>query len=258
MVELPWGASVQVQLVENVGASIIYYGIFDKIVPEVIWRLLEPGETGVDIGANIGQNTSAMAFKSGTQGRVIAFEPHPVTFSSLRRNVASWQGKNCAPIDLNNVALGEADQEAVLASTGYLSGASLTNQGEGIKVLVRRLDDFAKNLTIGVCKIDVEGHELGVLKGAIDTLTRRAIRDIVFEDFNSKPSPVTEFLVQHGFTIFELHDKLMKPILAPMDLSGAVSPPGFSFNYLATLDPERTRSKFTAGGWHCLTCRRHN
>src|SRR5437868_6884855 len=77
IIELPWGARVQAQLAENVGSSIIYYGIFDKIVPETIWRLLDIGETGLDIGANIGQNTSALAFKNGGKEKVIAFEPHP-------------------------------------------------------------------------------------------------------------------------------------------------------------------------------------
>ena len=85
-VTLPWGARVLVRPKENVGADIYYYGIFDPIVPEAIWRLLDVGEAALDIGANIGQNTSAMAFRSGPAGSVIAFEPHPVTFGELRRN----------------------------------------------------------------------------------------------------------------------------------------------------------------------------
>src|SRR5438132_410369 len=95
IVELPWGAPVKVRIAENVGSSIIYYGIFDKIVPEAIWRLLDEGETAVDIGANIGQNSSAMAFKSGPRGRVVSFEPHPITFAELQQNVSAWQGRGC-------------------------------------------------------------------------------------------------------------------------------------------------------------------
>jgi FkbM family methyltransferase len=250
-VALPWGASVQVSTAENVGIDIFCYGIFDKIVPEAIWRLAGAGEIAVDIGANIGQNTSAMAFKCGPQGRTIAFEPHPVTFPILAQNANGWRNANCSPVELNNVALGESDGEATLVSDNYLSGSSLTKQGKGVTVSVRRLDDFLRDLTVGVCKIDVEGHELAVLKGAQQTLKRRAIRDLIFEDFNPKPSPVTEFLTQHGFEIFELHENWIKPRLSPMSLVNAPAA-GFSSNYLATLDSKRALKRFRSPGWRCL------
>jgi FkbM family methyltransferase len=251
-VRLPWGAMVTVTPVENVGNDIFCYGIFDKIVPEAIWRLADFGETGVDIGANIGQNTSALAFRSGTQGRTIAFEPHPITFATFKENAVGWQMKKCSPVELNNVALGESDSEATLVSNEYLSGASLAKSGHGINVSVRRLDNFLQNAMVGVCKIDVEGHELSVLKGAPQALSRRAIRDIIFEDFNPKPSAVTEFLTQNGFTIFELHETWLKPSLAPINLGNVPRARNFSSNYLATLDAARAIKRFRAPGWRCL------
>lgn len=254
IVQLPWGASVKVRLRENVGSDIFHFGIFDKIVPEAIWRLLDSGETGVDIGANIGQNSSAMAFKSGPAGRVISFEPHPATFPELRQNVDSWPKAKSAQVQLNNVALGQQDGEAVLAAPGYLSGASLRNEGAGVKVPVRRLDDFLESTTVGVCKIDVEGHELSVLHGAAETLKRRAIRDLLFEDFNPQPSDVSKLLQENGFHIFEMHERWFRPLL--MELNGArKAEPGFSYNYLATQNPQRAAERFRSGGWHCLTCR---
>src|SRR5262245_24373041 len=66
-VRLPWGARVKVRTGENIGADIYYYGIFDKIVPEAIARLLDKGESAVEVGANIGQNCSLMALKVGGQ-----------------------------------------------------------------------------------------------------------------------------------------------------------------------------------------------
>jgi FkbM family methyltransferase len=250
-VRLPWGAVVTVHTGENVGRDIYHYCIFDKIVPEAIWRLMDPGEVGIDIGANIGQNSSALAFKSGPRGRVISFEPHPDTFSTLKQNAANWQSGKFAPIELNNVALSEADGEAVLVADQYLSGASLEKQGDGLKVPVRRLDDFLKDTTVGVCKLDVEGHELPVLKGAQNALQRRAIRDIVFEDFNPKPSPITTLLSKHGFALFELHEKWFKPCLIPLGSKNAPAK-AFSFNYLATLDAPRAIKRFRAPFWQCL------
>jgi FkbM family methyltransferase len=268
IVELPWGAPVQVYLSENVGASIIYYGIFDKIVPETIWRLLDSGETGVDIGANIGQNTSALAFKAGVGGKVIAFEPHPEISEELKTNVRLWSEKLQRNLQLEYVALGETNGEAWLADGPEFDhnrgSASISAKDSGTatsrshKVSIRRLDEYlAAPTTVGVCKIDVEGHEFGVLKGAIGALRRKAIRDIIFEDFNPKPSTVTEFLNQHGFTIFELHENWWRPRLMPMESGRALSPrKGFSYNYLATLDPERAKKRFERGGWQCLTCSR--
>src|SRR5260370_28828435 len=75
-IKLPWGAEIQVQTSENVGADIFYYGIFDPIVPETICRLLDSGETAVAVGANIRQNTSPMPFPVNNERHVIAFARH--------------------------------------------------------------------------------------------------------------------------------------------------------------------------------------
>jgi FkbM family methyltransferase len=248
---LPWGTPVTVRIAENVGSDIFWYGVFDRIVPEAIWRLLDKGETGVDIGANIGQNSSVMALRSGLSGWVIAFEPHPVTFAELQQNVANWANLRMARIQLENVALGRENGEAQLVIRGYLSGASLAAQGEGVKVPVRQLDDFLKGMPVSVCKIDVEGHELAVLEGAAQALSRQAIRDVIFEDFNPMPSPVARLLQKNGFSVYQLTSGWLKPSLAPVR-EGINHPKDFSYNYLATLAPQRARDRFRAPGWRCL------
>jgi len=252
-VRLPWGASVRVNTAENVGIDIYHYSIFDKIVPETIWRLLDKGETGVDVGANIGQNTSAMAFRSGPSGRVLAFEPHPSTFAELRENVSRWANQPYGQIQLVNEALGKEKGEAVLAVTGFLSGASLAAEGEGVKVSVRRLDEFLEGIQVSVCKIDVEGHELDVLEGAKKTLKRKGIRDIIYEDFNAQPGPVAQLLRLHGFEIFRLVERWLKPVILPLEASSG-NGVFFSYNYLATLDPHRAANRFRIPGWRCLIC----
>jgi FkbM family methyltransferase len=251
-IKLPWGAEIRVQTDENVGADIYYYGIFDPIVPEAIWRLLDSGETAVDVGANIGQNTSVMAFRVAGAGQVIAFEPHPLTFEQLQHNVEKWQNNNYAPIQLENVALGVEEGEALLQVTGYLSGASLDREGSGVKVPVRRLDSFiVDRKAVGVCKIDVEGHELSVMKGAQDSFSRRLIRDVIFEDFDPMPSAVVTLLQDHGFEIFQLISGRLRPAL--ISISEIKSERnGFSYNYLATLSPSRAVARFRSPGWKCL------
>jgi FkbM family methyltransferase len=262
-VRLPWGFTVKVQTNEHVGCDIFHYGIFDRIVPEAIYRLADESEVGVEAGANIGQNCSLLAFKTGPGGHVIVFEPHPEIFQELKFNANLWPEKTKREVQLENCALSDTPGEAWFVdgaeffhnrgSASLCKGEPETIQGRKYKVAVRRLDDFLPApMTVGVCKIDVEGHELEVLKGAQQTLERRAIRDIIFEDFNPKPSPVTKLLAQYGFTIFELHETWLRPILAPIS-SGNVPRAGkFSSNYLATMDPGRAVKRFRSPGWRCL------
>jgi FkbM family methyltransferase len=257
-VRLPWGAIVTVHTGENVGCEIYHHGIFDKIVPEAIWRLLDGGETAVDVGANIGQNTSVMAQRVGSNGLVYAFEPHPKNYVQLKANHVQWDEQRFGKVQIENFGLGskKMDDAFIYTDSPYLSGSALHDQApqdkrkDYAKVRVEMFDAFIAE-KIGVCKIDVEGHELEVLKGAKNALERHAIRDVIFEDFNSKPSPVTEFLEQHGFAIFELHDGWPKPRLVPLDLKNIVKR-GFSSNYLATLDAARAVKRFRSPGWRCL------
>jgi hypothetical protein len=259
-VRLPWGAMIAVHPNENIGCDIYHYGIFDKIVPETIWRLLSLGDTCLEIGANIGQNCLLMAAKAGKAGYVLAFEPHPEIFTELEENCSRAQKSGFASIQLENVALGKVSGVSTLITTQEFltnrGSASLhTNSTEdpGIKVTVRKLDDFLNSESfVHVCKIDVEGHELGVLQGATESLSHKAIRNIIFEDFNPQPSPVVQFLQQYGFTIFELHETWLKPCLRPLQTSNSPLRSAFSYNYLATLDADRAKKCFRSPGWHCL------
>jgi len=261
---LPWGVKVKVHVDENVGSDIYHYGIFDRIVPETIWRLLDAGEVAVDIGANIGQNTSAMAYRAGAAGRILAFEPHPEIFEELRQNRLSWGNVSVAAIQLEQVALGKVPGQATIAdgpefSTNRGSARLHTNgspgNGRSFDIRVETLDSyFTGSETVAVCKLDVEGHELAVLEGSVRLLQRRAIRDIIFEDFNPMPSPVVRLLQSHGFRVFRLEAGWLKPSLQLLNSSRPASAP-FFHNYLGTLDAERAWRRFRAAGWRCLMCR---
>src|SRR6266850_2671185 len=269
-VVVPWGAQFIVQTGEKIGLDLYLYGIFDKIVPEAIARLVDPGEWAVDVGANIGQNSSLMAVKVGPTGAVWAFEPHPETFKELQQNARQWSGLKLGKLQLENVALGDHYGEAWLANSveskttadsispgcSWERGSAAIAPGydsskPGFKVPLRRLDEYlSPPAEVGVCKIDVEGHELAVLSGAEGTLSRKAIRDIIFEDFNPQPSPVTQLLERHGYHVFELADSWVKPRLRPVKNAHGKAP-DFSFNFLGTRDPSRAVRRFRAPGWFC-------
>lgn len=261
-VELPWGAQVSVHTNDHVGGDIFYFGIFDKIVPETLWRLADPGEMCLDIGANIGQNTSLLARKTGSGGSVVAFEPHPEVFAELKGNVSRWPVARFGSVRLENCALGASKGEAVLDSGTEFSfnrGSASINPsaaGSGYTVRMEKLDDLFPELeSFGVCKLDVEGYEIEVLRGAERILRSRRIRDLVFEEFAPEKSEVIPLLESAGYTIFKLVESWLRPGLRPLSEKHALNH-GFSGNYLASVDPNRALNRFAGLGWKCLTAQK--
>ncbi len=260
-IRLPWYATVRVRTRENVGSDIYHYGVFDPIVPEAIWRLLDKGETAIDVGANIGQNTSVMAYRAGKTGFVLAFEAHPEIFAELQQNRKSWNDENLAMMRFESVALG-----AERGSASIVDGMDFaTNRGSAtvevdcvlsdrrkFPVQVETLNAYTADLrSVGVCKLDVEGKEFAVIQGATNLLTRKIVRDLIFEDFDPMPSKTARFLESFGFVIFQLKSRWMKPVLvSTADMEDDASK--FSYNYLATLAPARAIARFRPFGWRCL------
>src|ERR1700684_4269079 len=87
LVMLPWGSELEVDAQDTVGHALLRQGLYDIVSSEVLWRLTAPGDTAFDVGANVGYFASLMGRQEGPPGPVIAFEPHPYTFSILQRNV---------------------------------------------------------------------------------------------------------------------------------------------------------------------------
>jgi FkbM family methyltransferase len=261
-VVLPWGAQLRIRPSEVIGSNIWCYGIFDLVVCEAICRLLDPSETALDIGANVGQMTSLMRCRVGKKGRVVAFEPHPELFSELRHNMEGLQAPEAAAAaELHNVALSDVVGEALLEEgpawadnrgvSKLVSAGASTERAVAVKTAV--LDEmFDGRTAIGLCKMDVEGHELQVLKGAARLLRERRVRDIIFEELDAYPSPVHQVLLDSGFTIFSLHSRLWKPLLAPALQRVAFNRGVDGVNFLATLDPQRAVQRFEARGWRGL------
>ena len=259
-VRLPWGHTITVRPREVIGAAIWWYGIFDLIVTEAICRLLDEGETGLDIGANLGQMTSLMRFRAGSGGKVISFEPHPVLFAELAVIAQeTLAGARLAPAEIHQAALSDHEGEAFLDLGNQWEGnrglAKVVPEARGssrLKVQLATLDQVISTGTkVGVCKIDVEGHELAVFRGASRILNQRLIRDMIFEDFQPYPSPVHQLLLENGFTLFSLHSRLWRPILLPAGQTTEFSVRD-GVNYLGTLEPERAIQRFKRSGWRVL------
>jgi FkbM family methyltransferase len=138
------------------------------------------GDTVIDIGANIGWFTLLAAARCGDSGHVHAFEPHPVIARYLNRSVQD--SRIDSRVTLHQLALDEKRGEAVLGARAntnnpghnWLLGnhEKSDTQFDRHKVATARLDDLLPDVSPTVIKIDVEGAEARVMRGAREMLRR--------------------------------------------------------------------------------------
>jgi FkbM family methyltransferase len=127
------------------------------------------GGVFVDVGANVGTYAMVLARHVGANGKVIAIEPHPVTFARLSFNNAA---SRFTQVNLVAAAAGPADGELMIETDGDNLGASHIVTGaaarDAIKVpswRLQRILDEAGVSKVDALKIDVEGFEDRVLTG---------------------------------------------------------------------------------------------
>ena len=123
------------------------------------------------------------------------------------------------------------------------------SEAKNIKVQTVSLDHYFKRSeeSIGICKIDIEGHEKSALLGAKSLLESQRIRDIIYEDHAGYPSEVGTFLESFGYEIFLIRKGLFKPLLMDPRTPTYELP-----NYLATLSPQRAKKRISPIGYRVL------
>ena len=179
----------------------------------------------VDVGANIGQ-TSLTALISYPSAKVLAFEPDQMTFGALREKVrnARFQPYKLALSDTSGDA--RFFDYGAFATSNSLVGDAQYAMRAGHPVTVRTvqcetLDGFCRGHSIDridVLKIDTEGHEMAVLRGASEMLAAHCIR-FVYVEFNTLLSktgssggalmPIGNLLEPLGFRFVATYPELM-------------------------------------------------
>ena len=251
VVTLPWGLSIKINPHEAVGYEIAAQGLYESEVTETLWRLTDPGDLAIDAGANIGYTTSILGVRVGPNGRVHSFEPHPQVFESLKKNVEMWKrDRRCGSFLLHEAALGKETGKALLhtndwyrTNRGTAWSSEKMETGPGLQVCevpIRNLDSvLGMDETIGILKMDVQGHELDVLQGMSGLLQRRAVRDIVFEEERAFPALTHKYLKSYGYSILGLQGSFVGVRGLP-DAQPRSDPEwGPVPNYLVTQDDQR-------------------
>lgn len=152
-------------------------GSYEKGLLYVIDQLLGPGDVVVDAGANIGLISVFCCTRVGKAGLVMSFEPHPDTVSILRRNIELNKLSQAKVFD---TALGSVPGTARIYSNLQINrgAASMVDFQDGapsFEIKVEVLDQLLAKYQISqvkLLKIDVEGFEMEVLKGAQNLISK--------------------------------------------------------------------------------------
>lgn len=138
----------------------------DRWLLDKLYRYVRPGDTMLDVGANIGDHTIAYLDWVGSGGKVHAFEPHPLAFECLKRN--------CPGALCHEFGLSWGTHGAGLNQLDANAGASFVAEEGTWPIRLAALDsiDEIVKRPIHFIKVDIEGHEIDFIDGARETLER--------------------------------------------------------------------------------------
>jgi FkbM family methyltransferase len=247
---LSWGGTLMVLGEEKNGRAILHRGLMELVVTEACFRLAQPGTLAVDGGANIGHMTSALAHAM-REGEIWAFEPHPVIFSILSENGSRLKKEvPSVQVETRRVALsGKTGTAEMYVPPRWKENAGIASLEEksragSVKVSTGKLDEAIEG-PIHLLKLDVEGHEKDVLKGAMEHLEKKTINHVLFEDHQGPGSDVFRLLERKGYRIFGIEKRLTGPVLTERGPEG-------TYNYVATRRHRQCLSAFEPNGWKSL------
>jgi FkbM family methyltransferase len=198
-------------------------------------RVLRAGDIAIDVGANAGYFSILAATLVGPEGFVLGVEANPESAALIARN-SDLNGLHNVRIE--NIAISDYAGEIVFGNnrlTDSNGGVNATKKpGDELAVseysweYLAKVDTLSAVVqkhglsTVRLLKIDTEGHELNVLRGATSLLAENKIDFIVselnlpgLERFQASQSALRDFVLQYGYQTFLLDNDGNLPVLVP-------------------------------------------
>jgi FkbM family methyltransferase len=195
-----------------VGRSLDIYGEYSEGEIDLFRAYVRPAQVVVEVGANIGAHTVFLAKHVGSQGLVVAIEPQRLVFQTL-----------CANLALNSIANVVCSQQASGAQAGTIhvppldpfsknnfGGLALGQYQQGQAVAIVPLDAFGLQRCHFI-KIDVEGMEEDVLRGAANTIARYRPILYVENDRTTKSDSLVRYIASLGYRMVWHRPLLFNP-----------------------------------------------
>lgn len=199
----------------------IYAGLHEFEDMAFLLHFLREEDFFADIGANVGSYTVLAAGVCGS--KTLAAEPLPDTFKILAENVAI--NHLAEKVILKNIGLGE--KNGILPFTKSLdttNHVAMEGETDTLEIPVRTLDETLPEVP-QLIKIDVEGFEMAVLKGAVKILANPLLKALIIEvnsasnRYGHSGEEVHQLLVEQNFRPFEYEpfSRKISPLLGPND-----------------------------------------
>jgi len=194
---------------------VCYEKNYEPLLSDIASRLLEKGDTIVDVGANFGWYSTLFSRCSCPGGKVMSYEPSPYSLKNLTNNIElnGMEGS----IQVRPVCVGEFSGTIALeqdtASESGLAHIVQYKADTTVDVPIVTLDDELSSEigNIAYIKIDVEGHELSVLKGAYNILCavdqpviQIELNDEALERAGCSRTDAVQFLKSLGYSFWEV------------------------------------------------------
>jgi FkbM family methyltransferase len=189
--------------------NLINGGLFEEANLEVLLSYLKPHAYCLDIGANLGFFSLKLAKRLRPPGKVMAFEPHPMLCELMDRTLLVNGVRKMVTI----CNYGLSDREAAATfhfplghlGGGHIADGDAAHNAEAIPGQLRRLDDvLAPGTVVDLVKIDVEQHELHVLRGMGRVIAESPDIVILFEKLAraGNTQQIEEYLKEFGIKLF--------------------------------------------------------
>jgi FkbM family methyltransferase len=211
------GMTIKIAFKDYVSKHILASGYYEPETVALLHQFLKPGMVVFDVGAHVGQYSLVASRIVGQGGAVHSFEPDPETFAWLRGNCRS---NKLGHVTLNQIALSDAAEIKTFyfATSGDIGSNSLAEpknfSGRKAQVPCIQFDTYLQKrgiTRVHLVKMDVEGAELGVLRGGESLFSgrNRPIMILEFEEarqlaFGSSCRALGAWLVEHGYELFRI------------------------------------------------------
>lgn len=214
-----YGAKMYMHLKSSPVVLDVAFGVYEYWKTKLVLDLVKEGMTIIDIGAAKGFHSLLFAKLMHDRGRVLAFEPEPAQCYWFRKNVEANSYK-C--IELHQCALSDKEGSATFYPGNGVGSLvprpawEAALQGKAITVQTRTLDNVLNEehiRDVHIIKMDVEGSDLSVLKGAKHTLDSGNVRLLMDVDVysNAEREELFHLLKSCGFELYRI-GRYLKPI----------------------------------------------
>lgn len=191
----------------GIGRELALYGVHERNSTAEVKRVIKPGMKILEIGANIGYYALIETTLAGPTGHLFAIEPSPYNFDLLKKNLSLNNIKNA---DLHQAAFGEKRAKVKFYMydrsnlSSFIKREDMGMETTEIEVEMLTLDDFLSLKKVDFIRMDVEGYELEILKGATKVLSSADKPKLFFIEVHS------ELLHKKGSSAREIVETLAK------------------------------------------------